>query len=360
MNIETKQFNGKITEVKQIERNGVKIGIIAGYIATWDLDRGNEQFIKGAFAKSLKEHKGKNRQIRFKDHHGRTVGGYPIDQVKEDDTGLFGVAEVNLEVQQGRELHSLARQGVIVDKSIGFTALEEDTAEDGRRLIKEAIVWEGSGVDEPMNEKANIVEVKTAVSFQDLPLADRDRPWDASAAKKRVRAFVGADEGLTTATIQKAYSRCFLWYDKENPDVFASYKLPITDVIDGRLTAVPRGIFAAAARLNQTDIPESDVPKVISHLNRYYDKMDLPSPFREESCFRIDDFKCLTERELENSLRKGVFFSKTTAKVIMATLKAAGLRDADNGNRRDDELDWSDVVADLKQTKQLLEGNTNG
>ena len=31
--------------------------------------------------------------------------------------------------------------------------------------------------------------------FHDLPLADRDRPWDGDAAEKRVREFTGAEDG---------------------------------------------------------------------------------------------------------------------------------------------------------------------
>ncbi|MEP6851255.1 MAG: hypothetical protein ABJA87_01095 [bacterium] len=31
-------------------------------------------------------------------------------------------------------------------------------------------------------------------SFADLPLADRDRAWDGSAAEKRVREWAGAEE----------------------------------------------------------------------------------------------------------------------------------------------------------------------
>ena len=34
----------------------------------------------------------------------------------------------------------------------------------------------------------------SVTTFQDLPLADRDREWDGAAAEKRVRAWAGADE----------------------------------------------------------------------------------------------------------------------------------------------------------------------
>ena len=128
MKIDNKRLGGHYTEVKQEEVNGVTIGIIAGYIATWDLDRGNffhkDQFVKGAFAESIQEFKEKRRMPRFKDHHGRTIGGWRFETLREDNIGLFGEAEVNLDVQQGREVFSMAKQGVLTDFSVGFTADE--------------------------------------------------------------------------------------------------------------------------------------------------------------------------------------------------------------------------------------------
>ena len=161
---ETKILGGNIVETKQEDRDGVPVGIIKGYLSTWDVDRGGwggikDQFVPGAFLKSIAEHATSGRKIRLKDHHGRTVGGFPITEVKEDTIGLYVVGEVNLEVQQGKELHSLARQGVLVDFSIGFQAME-DSIENGLRTITEAKIWEGSVVDEPMNPKAVVTEVK--------------------------------------------------------------------------------------------------------------------------------------------------------------------------------------------------------
>lgn len=166
MDIETKFIGGTVISTKQENRNGVPIGIVEGYIATWDIDRGDysgikDQFTRGAFADSISSHKEKNRPIRLKDHHGRTVGGFPIEKVFEDERGLFGVGEINLDVQQGREAFALAKQGVLSDFSIGFSINESNLDEqEGIRTITMATIWEGSIVDEPMNPHANIVAVK--------------------------------------------------------------------------------------------------------------------------------------------------------------------------------------------------------
>jgi len=163
--ITTKYIGGHVMEVKEDVRNGVKVGIIEGYIATWDLDRGNgwiqDQFVKGAFKKSIRQFKRDKRQVRFKDHHGRTVGGFPAESLKEDNIGLWGSGEINLEVQQGQEAYALAKQNVLVDFSVGFQRVKSTRDEQTDiRLITEAILWEGSIVDEPMNPKAKITAVK--------------------------------------------------------------------------------------------------------------------------------------------------------------------------------------------------------
>ena len=76
--IETKRLGGVLVQVKETERAGVKIGIVEGYIATWDTDLGDyfgikDKFVKGCFRESIADHLKRSRQIRLKDHHGRAV-----------------------------------------------------------------------------------------------------------------------------------------------------------------------------------------------------------------------------------------------------------------------------------------------
>ena len=79
-------------------------------------------------------------------------------------------------------------------------------------------------------------------AFGDLPMADRDREWAGDEAESRVRAWADAEDGPN-----EKYRDAHVWYDAENKENFGSYKLLIADVIDGRLTAIPRGIMAAGA-----------------------------------------------------------------------------------------------------------------
>jgi hypothetical protein len=115
-------------------------------------------------------------------------------------------------------------------------------------------------------------------SFQDLPLADRDRAWDGDAAEKRVRAWAGAEDEPN-----QKYRDAHVWYDADKKDNFTAYKLLIADVVDGKLVAIPRGVMAAAAVMQGSrggvDLPESDIDRVKSHLAKYYKKMDDTAPW---------------------------------------------------------------------------------
>ena len=114
--------------------------------------------------------------------------------------------------------------------------------------------------------------------FQDLPLADRDREWDATAAEKRVRKWADAEDEPDAK-----YRDAHVWYDSDKKDNFGAYKLLIADIVNGQLTAVPRAVMAAAAVMQGSrggvDLPKDDIDRVKSHLAKYYKKMDETAPW---------------------------------------------------------------------------------
>ncbi len=117
-------------------------------------------------------------------------------------------------------------------------------------------------------------------AFQDLPLADRDREWDGAAAEKRVRAWAGAEDEPN-----QKYRDAHVWYDADAKQNFTAYKLLVADVVGGKLVAVPRGVFAAAAVMQGSrggvDLPAKDVDRVKSHLAKYYAKLDETPPWED-------------------------------------------------------------------------------
>ncbi len=263
--METKDF---MFDIKSVEDNG----IVEGYAAVFgNKDLGDDIIDPGAFKKTINERK--NVPLLWYHQPPEVLG--LVFEMEEDNKGLKSRSQINLDTQLGREKFSLIRQGAIKGMSIGFEAIKE-TWDGTVRRLKEIKLWEISLVTFPMNPLAQVTGIKAVVPYQDLPLADKDREWDAGEARKRLADWAGDD--------MDKYRKGFLWYDEENADNLTAYKLPIADVIDGKLYAVPRAIIAAAAAIQGArggvDIPVSDVPGVKNHIEKYYKKMDKTPPWK--------------------------------------------------------------------------------
>ncbi len=223
------------------------------------------------------------------------------------------------------------------------------------RILREVKLFEVSPVTFAANEDAVILRVKALLGltaperkatppFADLPLAERDRPWDADAAVQRVRRWAGGPDNETIDW--REYRMAFFWYDEESPDNFTSYKLPFADVIDGELRAVPRGIFAAAAALmgarGGVDLPPEDVEPVKRHVARYYAKMreefDDPGivpPWMREAGLTIvsPEFLSAVLSTSRHFLKEGRVFSEANRRLVEAAVEAL-LAAAEPGKRR--------------------------
>ena len=168
---QTKTVAFHVTECKEENRNGVSVGIIEGFASTWELDEGDDIIRRGAFEQTIREHIDRdNRQVRMLRQHTKTlIGGFPIQSVKETPEGLMVRGEVNLtEGSEGLFAYSLAKQGVLVDMSIGFSfySIDDFSREeiDGKqvRVINRLKLWEISLVNDPMNQGAQVTAVKSA------------------------------------------------------------------------------------------------------------------------------------------------------------------------------------------------------
>lgn len=355
----TKKNAGMVELVTEgdILYKGVKSGRVEGYLATWDKDRGNDVFHPGAFLDSIAEMAKRKRDLRLKDMHGRTIGVFDHTTLREDSKGLFGVGFINLEVQQGQEAYSLAKQGAYDSFSVGFSVPKGGSTGDfpyGRDIFK-AQLWETSIVDEPMNPEAVITHVKSVMPFQDLPLED-SKTWDSSAAEKRVRAWAEAEDGPNDR-----YARAFLWVDESDPENFTSYKFPIADVVDGELRAVSRAIYAAAAAVQGarggTKISAEDKEKIRSHLDRYYKKLGKESPWEKDMLGDLlgteEEIKGMTVREIEQTLVEAGC-SKEQAKTLISSLKKQEQEEEPDELSEEEQKAIADTLAELKKFGENL------
>lgn len=357
-----------------------------GFASTFgNLDFDDDVILPGAFRESLK----KRTPVLLWQHKTGEPIGMP-EQIFEDENGLIlkGILPKADDLVRGRIIPQM-KIGSIKSMSIGFNIPTEGSfVENGIRFIKTIELFEVSLVTFPANPMALVSGFKTVVPFQDLPLANRDRTWDSSAAISRIRTFTDSTESPS-----RSYRRAFLWFDSNEPENFGSYKLSIADVINGRLTAVPRGIFAANAALSGArggvDIPDADRPRVQSNVDRYRRKIDEEQPLESDQVkpvhrpedrrhtgdkpmtkLTVEDIdEIQTVRELESFLKNSGFFTSKAAKTLIS--KFADVKRDVNTDKKDetlnrddstntDQWDAGDICQELKDLTHTLRGQGNG
>lgn len=253
-----------------------------------NLDHNGDLVRPGAFKKTIQERVSKGL-VPFLDSHqwdaAHTIG--TVVDAREDHKGLHFRARLS-NAPSAQDVRQKMLEGHIKRLSIGFAPVREsyERAEDtGRdagaarksivRHLHEVKLFEVSAVPIAANEEATITNIKAAVPFQDLPLAEREREWDADAARKRVAHWAGGGEQASKINWTR-YRRAFLWYDREKAEQVEGYKLPIADLINGELRAIPRAIFAAAEAVDGArggaELGD-DQQAVKANIERYYEKM---------------------------------------------------------------------------------------
>lgn len=125
-----------------------------------------------------------------------------------------------------------------------------------------------------------------------VPIAEDVHRWNSSEARSRVWQW--ADGNF------RQYRKAFLWYDASVPELKSSYKLPIADIINGKLTIVPNAVNAVAAVLGGArggvDIPDADMNGVERVVKRIQARMHSVEACG--SCGGDDQYSKHTEEEV--------------------------------------------------------------
>ncbi|MBO0820276.1 MAG: hypothetical protein J2P26_05440 [Nocardiopsaceae bacterium] len=117
--------------------------------------------------------------------------------------------------------------------------------------------------------------VFAVVGNTSLPVAPRSTAWDGRAARARMATRAKGKDGQIDPAVM---AQGFLYRDDTaNPRSVGAYKLPFADVIGGKLTIVPRAVFAIAAVLQGgrggVSIPDAQKQRVKSKVAGLYRKV---------------------------------------------------------------------------------------
>ena len=131
----TKEFPFILTKMDEAE------GTFTGYASVWDMvDSYGDSVQRGAFKKTLRDNE--SFPMLWSHNIDEPIG---IITGKEDKTGLSVEGKINLDVQRGKEIRALMKQGAVNGLSIGYQTMKEDVdRENGTRILKEIKLWEVS------------------------------------------------------------------------------------------------------------------------------------------------------------------------------------------------------------------------
>lgn len=158
MKLEYKRFSLNLKSLQQRQ--------FEGYLSTFgNVDHGGDIVVRGAFKRTLAEHKEADElPPMFWMHNPTNVPGKWLD-MSEDDKGLFVKGEL-ADTPLGNEMHTLLGMKAVRGMSIGYTVEERDWDKEGHRLLKDVELWEGSIVSMAMNPKASITAAKSRLSIK--------------------------------------------------------------------------------------------------------------------------------------------------------------------------------------------------
>lgn len=189
-------------EIKSVDESGK----FTGYGSVFgELDSYRDIVMPGAFKKSLKEDfrdKGRKVPMLWQHDWWSPIGIYPV--IEEDDIGLYLEGECNLDVQKGRECHSLMKQGALTGLSIGYTTVTSEWDEESLiRKLHEVNLWEVSPVTFPAGDSARINHVKSIAGFMTLSECE-DALRDAGFSTKEAVTLMSRIKALAPSTSDSA------------------------------------------------------------------------------------------------------------------------------------------------------------
>lgn len=156
----------KFQKLKSLEADLEK-GTFEGYASTYgNVDYDKDVIAPGAFDKTCRERP--IIKLLYQHDWNKVLG---IGEIRNDSQGLYIKGQINQDVQLGREVRSLMKQGALDSMSVGFRVPDAEKnleyQPDGTRLIKECDVRETSIVTFPANPQALIQSVKSALKYKD-------------------------------------------------------------------------------------------------------------------------------------------------------------------------------------------------
>jgi HK97 family phage prohead protease len=175
--LEKKEFQTFKFECKELpEMEDDSFFYFEGYLSTYgSIDLGNDIVEEGAFDESLKRIQ---PELLWQHKYNEVIGVF--EEIKSDSKGLWvkGKMPKTDSLVSGRVIPQM-KVGSVRSMSIGYWAkVAEYDNDTGIRTIKEAVLYEGSLVSQPMNPEAQVTNMK-AFGIDDVEGIKTKRDFEA-------------------------------------------------------------------------------------------------------------------------------------------------------------------------------------
>lgn len=174
-------------------------GTFEGYASLFDgePDSYGDVIAKGAFAKTLAEHRASNsKPSMFWMHNPAEPIGVWL-ALREDATGLAVTGRLILETSRGREAHALMKGGALNGLSIGYRVRVSERRPNGGRTLQDVELVEISLVSLPADTRARVTSVKSVTAG--IPAAKGAAVLKRKTMEKKATA-PGDDPGTEETT----------------------------------------------------------------------------------------------------------------------------------------------------------------
>lgn len=284
--MEIKTYRGDL-EVKQEGDQG----LVENEFATLDvIDKDGDVTLLGAFGDQRVRLAAWNHGSWMAGLNGLPVGKGAIHE--EGDKAIFE-GEFFMDTPHGlAHFNTVKGLGDLQEWSYSFNILDSGEGEfEGQQVrflkrmevIEVAPVLQGAGIDTRTTDIKGWPDVKAAIPVHTTEKAPEDTSW----RRLTLSDFTDQQwEELSDAQKRKI-ARHFAWAKEMPPATFGDLSLGHHRASDGAV--IWRGCTAAAARLNQTDIPESDVAGVRRHLAAHYRQFDREPPWESTRGWAYSD-----------------------------------------------------------------------
>ena len=148
----------------ELKRAPDAAGVFEGYASTFGgpPDMQDDIIARGAFAKSLDEHKARGTRPAMLWMHDpeRPIGTWLA--ITEDSRGLAVTGRLVLESEKGAEAYALMKAGALAGLSIGYRTRDAAYVRAGVRELRDIELLEVSIVSVAANPRARVTAVKAA------------------------------------------------------------------------------------------------------------------------------------------------------------------------------------------------------